>query len=275
MKELTQKIPLITAVLLTAGFVNSYSFYSHFGIEIYTFQTSGELILSFLPVMIPLIVAIIFLLIFTLQKSDQSEKAIKEDQFLADKDLSFWGPFKELKILIKGRFRSNDKIGETILHYFMQILSRIVLLIFLLFPTYYNIVSFINRQGEPYTAPTSFLSISIIWLIIISFRINNYFNKKNKELSKSIMPYIVFIGFLVIIYIFNSFKAFRILENKPFYSIELNLKDKTIKSDDNLIFIGKTKEYYFLRELKSEKNLIINSKDVDLVYFKVINKSNK
>ncbi len=273
MKELTQKIPLITAFLITAGFVNSYSFYSHFGIEIFTFQTSGELILSFLPVIVPLFIAIIFLLIFSFQKLDQFEKEKKENPFISDKDLTFWGPFRDLKKLIKNKFKSDDKIGETLYHYIVQILSRLIMLAIFLGPTYFYIHAFINKLGYPYNQPTSFLTISLIWIIIISIRVSNFFNKYNLELSRFMTPFIIFVGFLITLYLFNSFKAFRILENKPFYSIELIVNGTKIRSDDNLIYIGKTKDYYFMRDLKNEKNMIINNTNVNIVYFKAINKN--
>lgn len=272
MEELGKKVPIITAFLLTAGFVNSYSYYTHFQIDIFTYLTTGELILSFLPVIIPIFIAILFILYHAFREGDKFEKEIKDNTFLADKDLTFWGPFKDLFKLIKNKFKTTDNKWELLYYYISQILARILLLTIFLGLTSYFVYSFIKRKGFPSEEPIPFFILSAIWLIIIAFKMQKYFHKRVPEISEFMTQAVVVIGFFGIIFLFNSFRAFSVLENKPSYEIEIIQNNLKLKSDSNIVYIGKSKEYIFLRNLKEEKNLIIDNKNTDILYLKAIEK---
>jgi len=67
MDSITKSISLITILFLVAGVVYNYGFYSHFGIEITNYLTPGEIILSFVPIIIPLVLSLFFIIyIFSL-----------------------------------------------------------------------------------------------------------------------------------------------------------------------------------------------------------------
>jgi hypothetical protein len=138
--------------------------------------------------------------------------------------------------------------------------------------TGYFIYSYINRLGFPSEEPIPFFIISIIWLMIVSVRLKKHFQKRVPEYTDFMTQSVLIIGFLGIIFLFNSFKSFRVLDNKPSYEIEIIQKNLRIKSDSNIVFIGKTKEYFFLRNLKEEKNLIISNKNSDIIHIKPLNK---
>lgn len=271
MEDTVKKIPTITAFLLTAGFVNSYGYYTHFQIDIFTYLTSGELILSFLPVIIPLFIAILWILFYSFRQVDKEEK-IKENPFFSDKDLTLWGPFKDLVKLVKNRFKTNDKWGKILYHYLVQILARIIILTLFFGVTYFYLAAFIEKQGFPSEQPVSFFFLTVIWLIIFASHIQKYFNKRIPEISDFMTQSVIIIGFLGIIFLFNSYRAFKTLENKPLYEFEIAQDNLKIKSDSNIVYVGKTKEYYFLRNLKEDKNIIIDNKNIDIVYFKPINR---
>lgn len=55
MNKITKYIPIITGILLFIGYLNYYSYYEYFNINISTYLTTGELILSFLPLTIPIL----------------------------------------------------------------------------------------------------------------------------------------------------------------------------------------------------------------------------
>ncbi|RZT91032.1 hypothetical protein EV201_3362 [Ancylomarina subtilis] len=272
MEELGKKIPTISAFLLTAGFVNSYSYYTHFQINIFTYLTTGELILSFLPVIIPIFIAIVFILYHAFREGDKFENNIKNNTFLENKDLTFWGPFKDLLKLMKSKFRTSENKWKLLYHYVSQILARILLLTIFLGLTSYFVYSFIKRQGFPSEEPIPFFILSAIWLIIIAFKMQKYFQKRVPDISDFMTQSVVVIGFLSIIFLFNSFRAFSILENKPSYEIEIIQKNLKMKSDSNIVYIGKTKEYIFLRNLEEEKNLIIDNRNTEMIFLKPIEK---
>lgn len=267
MKDFSKIISITTAYLLALGFISNYGFYSHFNIEIFTYLNSAEIILSFIPLLIPILVAVVIIIYYSLNERDKFEIEKKNNPFISNKDLSFWGPFKDLIRLIKNKFKTDDKVGKTIYHYVVQIFSRLLILIFLLGSTLFYIIAFVKKLGFPYDSPVMFFIISIIWLAIIVHRGQKYFHSRFKEVSNYMAIVILLLGFLVIVYLFNSFKAFRILDNKPLYDLELRTRDTIIKTNDNLVYIGKTKEYYFLRDLKSSENLIISVRIIDEAKF--------
>jgi len=58
MKTLGINIPIITGVLLFLGYLNLQFYYVHFDIPIYHFINTGEIILSFLPIIIQVLIII-------------------------------------------------------------------------------------------------------------------------------------------------------------------------------------------------------------------------
>lgn len=273
MDDFIKKIPLFSALLIAAGFINVYGYYSHFQIDIYSYLTSGELILSFLPVIVPVFLAILLLFFYLFQQKDKYDDEVRENSFLADKDLTIWGPFKDLVKLVKKRFKTKDKKRDVWCHFIIHISSRLIILTLFFGITYIHIYALIKKQGFPINQPVSFFFLSIIWLLIFSSQIQKYFEKRYSEISNFMKQASIIVGFLVMIYLFNSYKAFNVLENRPSHEIEIIQNNLKIKTDSNLIYIGKTKEYYFLRDLKERKNLIVNDKNIDLIYLKPINRN--
>lgn len=260
MEDYAKKIPVITAFLLVAGFINTYSFYEHFQIEIFTFLSVSELVLSFLPLIVPLLFAFALILVNSILQEERLYDEKKTNPFLQDKDLSFWGPFKDLFNLAKNRFVTNESKRQTWFHYIQQILSRIILFSLFISSTGYYFYAFVKRLGFPSQSPVGFFFLSAIWLLILSFQVNIYLKKSRYAEVSRVLTIIVFsFGFLAMIYLYNSYKAFSILENRPKYEIELTLNNSIIESGSNIVFVGKTKDFYFLRDLKSKLNIIVNN----------------
>jgi len=263
MKDFSTIISITTAFLLTVGFVTNYGFYSQFDIDIFTFMNSSEIILSFLPLTIPLIISLFLIINYSLLLNNRFEDEKKANKFILNKDMTFWGPFKDLIKLTKNKFKTEDKIGETLYHYIVQIFARLIYLVIFIGLTYIYIQAFVKKQGFPSESPITFFVISTIWIAMLSFRINKYFNYRLKEISSKMTMITFLISFLTVIYFYNSFKAFRILEKSPIYSVELTFKDSIVKTNNKLIYIGKTKEYYFLRDLENNKNIVYNDRIIE------------
>ncbi|PWE00625.1 hypothetical protein [Marinilabilia rubra] len=229
MEKLTQKIPLITTVLIISGFIDKYSFYSHFGINISSFLTPGELILSFVPILAPVLWAVIILFLLSFQLNARSQKLQKEDPFYAKKNLTFWGPFKDLYLWAKNNFKSTDGKLKTLYYFVIQSLSRLFILAFFLLASYIYLSAFLNRSGYPYDDKIFLNIIIFIWLLIISGLLVDFFKKQNLKFSYNGLVILGILGLWGMIYITNSFKAFKILDNKPFYHVEIELNNKKSK----------------------------------------------
>lgn len=201
---------------------------------------------------------------------DRFEDEKKTNKFILNKDMTFWGPFKDLIKLAKNKFKTEDKIGQTLYHYFVQICARLICILIFGGLTVNYIIAYVKKQGFPSESPITFFIISAIWIAILTLRINKYFNSRLKEISEEMTLIVLLISFLSAIYLYNSYKAFRILENRPIYSIELTLKESIVQTNNKLVYIGKTKEYYFLRDLEKNKNIVYNERFVENVIIKRI-----
>ena len=265
MKDFPKTISMLSAFLLALGFVNNYGFYSHFDIEIFTYLNSSEIILSFLPMVIPLLISFLIIIYLSLIEDYKLDNEKKYNSFIANKDLTFWGPFRDLIKLARNKFKTNDKSGNIIYYFIVQIFFRLLYVIVFWVLTYSYFKAFIEKEELPYNSPIIFFTISIIWLTITTYKASKYFIRKYKKISNAMSITLFLLGFLGIIYLYNSFKAFKILGDNPIYSVELTTKDHCLKTDKGFVYIGKTKEYYFFRNLKIHENIIYNDRNIEKI----------
>lgn len=65
MKKIFENIPLLSGTLIFIGFLNYWFYYDFFDIEINSYLTTGELLLSFLKLTIPILITFFVIFLFT------------------------------------------------------------------------------------------------------------------------------------------------------------------------------------------------------------------
>lgn len=287
-------IPVFSAGLIFLGFVLNQGYYYHFGLNITNYFTTGELILSFLDVLLIAVISIFYILYFLFFQLKQYERkySVEEKRKVKEKEEL---KFDENKIKVK----SANKIREKFKILFQRIdqvlkksenlqkkISQYILLGLLIGITIAYLKGyFLKKSGFDESASMFFL-ISFIWILIILVNFNKSFEKSLKskillEEKKDDLPSttprwiifsIAFFCFCISLWAYSSFKAFTVLDNNPTYEFEIKIKDDLFESSENLIFIGQSLNYLFIRELSSEKNIIIGRNKVEFFSLKKIQK---
>jgi hypothetical protein len=264
----------IYALLIFLGFYNYYSFYNFFDINIASFLTSGELLLSFLPLTIPIIGILIILTLFYI-RTIVALSIVKSNESLASEkkripDLFIFGDsIKNLKVFFKDK---TMKFSKYWLMIFLNIFGLILGFFFILFFIGYIFYFLLCLEGK-YVVPLipSLLIFGIFWFILFDELIDKVIN--NREV-KDISRYFLLIVFvIVLIRISNENKAKELINGDNRANITFEYNNEIIKSDSNIVFVGKVERYLFLRNLKESQNIIYPADKLGMI--KITNSKKK
>jgi predicted tellurium resistance membrane protein TerC len=259
--KIKDKIPIISASLFLIGYLNYHFYFTQFDIFIYTYLSTTELIFSFLTLTIPIILTLSFLVIIFIggtlsifRKEEISNGEYDSDMFYEISSINrTWNSLKNV-VMKKGK-----KIFDWVLGIPISIilfLLSIAVSLFLIGYIYLFIHDFIS--DEPYIGFFGVLLLGIVWITFIFYRIND---KKEQELKKRYksMSFIL-LGALIIglLWMSNNEKARKILNGNPQYNVQIQLNDITIKTDSTVVYIGKTSDFIFLRDLSQNENIILS-----------------
>jgi hypothetical protein len=243
MNNFLKYVPLLSGMLLFVGYFNYATYYGFFGLDITSYLTTGELVLSFLPLTLK-IVAIFtagflpyFILSTILKKRNQgTTQTTSED--------SFWdGPlFKDLTEGIDGN----------------SLFSIFFVVITIGLSVFFG-GSFLNRiifdiAGREVGSPLGFLGIYTIILFSAGSLLGIMAYKGIRSVNMNII--VLAVAFMGIITFENKGKADVVLSGHPFYAVDIAFKDSTVHTDSNFVFVGKTNQYVFFRNLKEKKNKV-------------------
>jgi hypothetical protein len=266
MQKAIKYLPLFYPLLVLIGFLNYHTFYKCFDIEIASYLTTGELLLSFLPLTIPILLflAYFFLLLTGALISILLNKD-KEQDNQDDKAMSltlFFHFFKKTKEDFKNKDLSKlYKFGWFPFYLIFMLLG----ILFICFFGYYIfiIVRYIFSSYLIYKIPYQLLIISAFFWIIFLFdlidRIPPGLNNEKTKYLKSFFTIFLFVSLTVIT---SKSKAFDIISGKPQYNISFELPNNMIQTDSTIVFLGKTTDFIFLRDLKNQSNLIYPTSEI-------------
>tara|TARA_R110002012_G_scaffold263456_1_gene446317 strand:+ start:158077 stop:159186 length:1110 start_codon:yes stop_codon:yes gene_type:complete len=243
-KKIIQAFPLLYATLIFYGYLVKASFYGKFDIKVYDYLSVDELLIpifdisTFLLVFAPILMP--FLLIRLLGKK-RIRKLLGQTLNKQKKNS------KERNIQkIKKGFRISNLLSLLFLS------SWPIILIVLLRHGYYTLLS--------WNLIICFLST--IWFIILCIFL---WKKKEEYFSyplNTIFILFIFLHIIILTLYVQTMKAENIFQGKPLAKIQVSWDKGTIISNDTLIFIGKTKDYIFFRNLYLEETLILNMSSI-------------
>lgn len=262
-KKISENITLISVFLIFIGYYNYYSYYSFFDIEIHSFLTTGELLLSFLPISIYILIT--FIIIFIMIALSNSTN--NEDKVTEGINESY---YKELKTSFNNViFRKRPITIREYLSSLFSLLLRLFGILLLLLVTFIFIKGIVEKNPTLYDSKNVIIFFLIIWYAII----DTFFEKKILK-SKLILDKRVYnissilVLLLTIITLTNLLKAHKIESGNALYNVEFSIKDEKIKTDNENIYVGMTQEYLFIRNISKKNNIVY--KRCDLSDFSIV-----
>lgn len=268
------------AFLVFIGFYNYYIYYDYFDIEISSFLTVSELLLSFLPLTFSIIILVsfaAFLYIFAIaqlafdkkkKEPDLESKRIKvRDDFIN----SLSNAFKDFGTDMKEWKWKSFKSYFSLLFTIIEILIGIAWWLFLFLYLLHFLDRIFGKDSFIESTVGLLMFLGVIWFFTFENLIFRAFRNRKQaiDLSRIIIAIMIIIG---LISIRNKDKAENILSGIPEYDIKFENNQNIIQTDSSTVFIGITEKYIFLRNLDLEKNLVFKLDNIDGLEMKKMDK---
>lgn len=248
----TQHITLGYIILICLGYLQNSLFYVRFNIDIALYLNLEEYLLIFLPIGSGLIAAVVGL--FTYIGLLMAAAEVLKVPFLSTQDSE---RHKEAEDLSYTPLSWSQKSTKLKVWY-------VIKNIFFAFLVFLPFTTLVIYEMELENSERLIKSILLAWaLVMLSLGIIT--SKKENRISMVLAFGGFFLLLVIIIAITTISKADGILAGNPNFSITMEYKNKEISSNDNLVYIGQTKDFIFLRNLTSSSNIIYAKKDVTKV----------
>lgn len=270
MKKIITNLPIVSALLLFVGYLNYTTYYRLFDIEITSYLTTGELLLSFLPLTSGILIALFFFIVLFISVIIAPPKENESKSIDRDNNISLLSIFLITEFFKNLRVILNNKLWKN----FRQILNLIFNVLFLLvglsiilfFILFFIIMSglVIDHKLFPDFEYSSIFWLSFLWFLLMLDVVKKRQRSHSLKYIDEMYLILVTIAFLYFTTISNKKSATDVLSGKPHFSAKLSFSDsaKNIVTDSNLVFIGKTANYFFFRNLEAKTNIIYNSDGV-------------
>ncbi len=254
----------IYSYLVFIGFYNYYIYYSYFDIKISNFLSLSEMLLSFLPLTFPILLFLLSLAfmyyyfggLFRNRNENLNSDSNNNKLFEIKKDII---SLKQLFIKKKS-FRTYILF---IVRFYRIIRDIISLAMIYIYPIYLIInLTFYRQFSLNFFSIETLLFLTFLWLSLSLL----YLRITKREVILSI----VFLTFSLIT-IYNRERAQKILVGVTEVDMEFEYNEYLKKTNSSIVFIGMTENYIFLRDLKSNENLIYKRSDIKLLKMKKTN----
>lgn len=250
LKKISDNIPFLSIVLIYYAYCNLYYYYKEFKIEIYSFVSNSEILLSFLP-----IIVIVTATIGTYISSYIIGLATGEKNKIDRQKRQQSDTINESQLIEKPTNKNRLLITIGIILIIAQIATTYILI---------NFQHYKRYQLREYFLYTSFI-------IPVFIFINIYFLVGREILYK----YSYLISLFLILYIAQQIGTFRKFEaeaikNEPSkFRLSFIYKGaKVINTMDSIVFIGQTQSSIFLYQKKDSSTLVFNRSNIDSLVYK-------
>jgi hypothetical protein len=299
---LTLGISFFYAILVLLSYINLHMYYSYFDIPIYSYITITEVIIPFLPTIITVLMASaivlgLYIILTIIGINDKKINDYKPYYTISSINNSIksrrWN-WKEILSKIKRSLLQDDmnqtvtenrkqsikrflalywdiyKISFKFIFTILMIIQILLVARFIIIFIYklFNDVSFIT---EFYSGGIIiiFISLSILWIFIDKPITNLIMLITGQQGSTYINNVIYFIMLILSINLYSLYSnALRIAQGKPEYTIHFDYQNNHIESDTCKVYIGKTADYIFIKDLVSKNNYVYLVKDMHNIVFR-------
>ncbi|RIV68716.1 hypothetical protein [Flagellimonas aequoris] len=249
-------LPVIYIFLVCFGYFSENIYYQKFDIDILDYLSVQELIFIFIPSGAALTIG---LLIYFIMIMPQIMLGFE------------FGPFKFINYVVKFREHLNSK-NKKILLFIYELIETIVAIVVILGPIAgFFYLAFVNDFKTGIAKNSFVYYLLLIWVPLFVVKSLIEISKNTNKINKSLL--LVF-SIIMIMELLDSYqkldKANNVLEGYGKYAVYVELKKEhdPIVTDENLIFIGQTKDYIFFRRLKDSVNCIYNKNDINEILIK-------
>ncbi len=269
-------VPVIYGYLILLGYINYYTYYIEFDINISPYLTSGELLLAFLNLSNAIVVFsvafTIYLIIMILRIDKHEKKDSENEQSIAITFRTFNEARKEFK---KNWLRKRKKqpIGKyKLVENSLDMFFGGLMIVFFAGYIWYFIM---RISGMPNFIPYTNADIILLGCVFfIAF--SHYFlvgKSTYPELRLGLLLLIVALSVFGFVKISNSDKAREVLCGSQQLGVTFKYEDEIITTSDVVHFVGRTEKYLFIRDVEKSKNLIFNVDDIKFITMKMEDES--
>ncbi len=247
-ESLTKLFPLFSVLLILFGFFDLYSYYLFFGINIYPYLNSSEIIFSFLPKIYSFFILSTFIFIVGIfvwavflrgrHVVILPEIGIKHENSLADKINNLkWSRMKELSF--------SNKI-RTIFDLFKHSLVA-----FFLFTLAFTII--ILPFSDICEDPDILIIILGFWTTFFGLLMHSFF-RENQSIRNATILIVIFFFMSIFYSLKNSCKVQEVKNGESDIHISFLFEQTEISTDSITHYIGSTQNYIFLYDEVEESN---------------------
>jgi hypothetical protein len=253
MDKIKDNLPLVTLVLLLLGFARMVAFYKFFHVDIASFIDLTEVIqLQFEFYTIGFIFlsgALLQLLDWVggLLSNQARVKALVET------------PTPELR----EKHPVIDRISKHILSILFGILGIATL----------TIQHFDGKKGFMGPLYADIFAVFFIAFVLSAYPLRSIVGIRKLRLLKDqhvpVVTGVILLGLLMVAAaIYSRASAFKIMTEQPDYEATLVLGDRTVVTNKNLIYVGKSKSYVFLYDKDTDQSEVIPTSDIKRMNFR-------
>ena len=291
-------VPVVYPLIIFLGFYNYIAYYRYFNIEIFHYLNVYELLFSFISLVIPVFLIgfvvfcyFLFIVLFQTSLSNGKKSRLKsstekptsneEENRKNEKDVNISLIFNNSHSDITDAYKSfvrNKRKKDTsmaifnFLGIFSGIIGLTIKLALWFFTFFFTSAAFsilifpLDHDLEyyrPFFSSETSSGISIvIWLFMALAIIHRAgIGKKISAVKIAQAVALVFVLFLSIS-VYQKIQAEK-TTNHQNENISFEYNGKNIMSDSDVVFVGKTSEYIFLRNIQRQINLIFPITDVE------------
>ena len=240
MKKILEYLPLLSVCLLYFGFCSMYGYYNEFNIEITSFISTQDILLSFFPTII-LFSSTLSATIFQQLYSDlQNTSTMQQNQ----------SGLEAFRNKVKAWANKNGYYFVIFYYIFVSLIAIIINAIFHFKP--YTL--------KDYNLFTDFLFLFLLYIVIMMSDRRDIITRNTVILSLFL---IVFIGMKIQGY--RRIDALRAKDgkNEKVNSISFTYNMKNISTSDSIILIGQTSNWIFLYHTKDSSTFAYSISKID------------
>jgi hypothetical protein len=263
-----KRLPMFSAVVIVLGFLNSFLYYHYFGIPVYNYLETSEIIFSFSSI-VPILLSSSFAYlmmnvweyIFRKQREEQEKRVLQRLQ-TEKETVKQEKPEKDpwWSTLLLPLFLKTPGWFHPIAWFIIKLLIAIIVyasiaagftVIAMLAVLLFTKVTLLTFNNEAFFTLLFFMVVGIVRMFL----------PRQIVLVKSMAIYFAIILLFILLRTRAAYNA--VIEGNPKYNVSLNLgAEPPIVSDTTtLLYVGSTRNYHFFHNNKKGENLVIpNSK---------------
>lgn len=260
MERILKYTPLAYAALVFIGFANLQSYYSAFGIQIWTYLSTGELLLSFLSITGPLLWAG---LLISMQGAGMFQQLWTDAHIL--QGINDWNRSNKEKLREAfGKARTPmNRAGLIVTGVLSLTLSYGVVVFFALWTL--SLLGYLH-DGELWWFDELFFVICAPFVVALLFLFVRNQSMHNKKESVRIAHWTALGAFLVVLLCAHSRRAGeRVISAGRFQPVTIITDRDTIATNGVLVYAGKCNASVFLYNKEKEASVIIPTTSILLM----------